>query len=199
MENHDDTSLPKRELPQGSQSSLQQEKLFLLEKKDTVFAICTALSCIVTSAFGLFGGFSLGFALSCVLSITLFAVYFSGGCKVGTFPVACGVLALLLSSVFVCTTNGSVRFCSTIMIVLLSLVCFDGLLHGDAKGNRRTLEIFFTAVATINMIALAVKSLFSNENGNKKTVGKVLVGVLCAVPVLAIVVPLFLSSYDAFL
>jgi len=100
MENHDDTSLPKRELPQGSQSSLQQEKLFLLEKKDTVFAICTALSCIVTSAFGLFGGFSLGFALSCVLSITLFAVYFSGGCKVGTFPVACGVLALLLSSVF---------------------------------------------------------------------------------------------------
>jgi hypothetical protein len=37
-----------------------------------------------------------------------------------------------------------------------------------------------------------------NSNGDKKAIGKVFVGLLCAVPVLIVVVPLLISSDQAF-
>ena len=176
----------------------RRETLFSLDRKDTAFAICAVAECIFTSALGLFEGFNLGFCLSAVVMLVLFTLYFSGKNRVGAYPAVCGGLALLLSAVFVCTSNGSVRFFSIIMILLLALIFFSGLLRGDTRGNQSTLGVFSTALATIERIPMAIKSLFSNENGNKKTVGKVLVGVLCAVPVLAVVIPLLLSSDDAF-
>lgn len=47
-------------------------------------------------------------------------------------------------------------------------------------------------------IGVSLKSLFTSGNGDKKTVGKALVGILCAVPMLIIVVPLLIKSDDAF-
>ena len=58
--------------------------------------------------------------------------------------------------------------------------------------------VFYSALSTIGNIGVSIRSLLSGSDGKKKSIGKVLLGLLCAVPVLIIVVPLLLKSDDAF-
>lgn len=172
--------------------------LFDLKKRDAVFAVSAIVVGIFTALFGVFGGFALGYLLSAVMLLILLGVYFSKGAKAHPFAVVCGVLSLTTNAVFICTTNGSVRFFGVIVGLLLSLVCFDGLINGAVKGNRATFGIFRSAASTVSNVGIAVRSLLSNGKDEKKTVRKVLVGLVCAMPVLAVVIPLLLASDDAF-
>lgn len=182
----------------SSPQPYQPKPLFDLTKGDTAFAICAVLASIFTSIFGIFGGFAFGYLLSIVLMATLFGIYFAKRGKVRVLPIVCGLLSLVGGAVFICTTNGSVRFFGVITSLLLSLVCFDGLINGTAQGNRQTLGVFYSAASVIDNIDITVKSLFSNGNGGKKAIGKALIGLACAIPVLIIVVPLLMSSDYAF-
>ena len=176
----------------------QPKPLFDLTKRDTAFAVCAIIVSIFTSVFGIFGGFALGYFLSATFMLVLFAVYFAKDGKVRVFPAVCGLLALANGAVFICTGNGSVRFFGGIISILLSLVCFDGFRNGGTKGNRQTLGVFYAAASSVESIDVSVKSLFLSGNGGRKTLGKALIGFLCAVPVLFVVVPLLVSSDDAF-
>ena len=176
----------------------EPKPMFGLKKGDTAFAICAVLVCIFASVFGIFGGFALGYLLSVVFMLVLFAVYFARAGKVSVLPVLCGLLSLANSAVFVCTSNGSVRFFGVILSFLLALMCFGSWVSGRAKGNRQTFGVYYTALATMGNMGVAIKSLFSNSNGDKKAIGKVLIGFICAIPVLFVVVPLLISSDDAF-
>lgn len=175
-----------------------QKPLFDLSKRDTAFALWGVIVSVLLSVFGICGGIALGYSLTAVCMLILFTVYFAKGGKVSAFAILCGVLALANAAVFLCTGNGSVRFFGMVVSFLLSLVYVDGFVNGKTAGNRGTTYLFFRAAATVEHIEITVKSLFSDRNGNKKTVGKVLIGLLCAVPVLVVVVPLLLSSDDAF-
>jgi len=181
--------------PEAGQQTME---LYVLDKKDTAFAICAVAASVFAAVFGICGGFALGYLLSTVFMVALFGFYFGKGNKKRVWPVLCGLLALANSVVFVCTSNESVRFFGGVISFLLALVCFEGFVSGGTKGNRQTLGVFYSALSTMGNIGVSVRSLLSNENGDKKTLGKVLVGVLCAVPVLLVVVPLLLSSDDAF-
>ncbi len=172
--------------------------LFSLTTGDTVFAICALAVCIFLSLFGIFSGFAFGYFLSATLMIIMFTAYFLKGGKVRFLSVLCGLLSLGNTVIFICTTNSSVRFFGVIIGLLLSLVCFDGFVNGTAKGNRQTLGIFYSAASAFGNIAVTLKSIFTGKNGNKKVIGKILIGFLCAVPVLIVVVPLLISSDDAF-
>lgn len=169
-----------------------------LTTRDTVFAACALAVSILLSLFGIFSGFSLGYLLTSTVMILLFVFYFAKDGKLRFLPVVCGLLALANGAIFICTTNGSVRFFGVVIGFLLSLVCFDGLVNGNAKGNRQTVGIFYSAASTLRHIGLCLKSLFAGRAKNKKRIGKVFVGLLCAVPVLFIVIPLLISSDDAF-
>ncbi len=169
---------------------------FDLTKGDNAFALCGVLVSVFTSVFGIFGGFSLGYLLSIVFMMALFLCYFAKGGKARFFPIFCGVLALANSAVFICTSNASVRFFGVIVSFLLALVCYDGLVGGEAKGNRQTLRVFSRAVMTMGNVGRAIKSLFVGD-GKRKTAGNVVIGLLCAIPVLVVVVPLLMSD-DAF-
>lgn len=175
-----------------------QTPLFNLNARDTVFAVCALAVSIFFSLFGAFSGFAFGYLLSATLMIIVFTAYFLKGGKARFLSVLCGLLSLGNNAIFICTTNGSVRFFGVIIGLLLSLVCFDGLVNGTAKGNRQTLGIFYSATSTLGNIAVTLKSLFTGEKGDKKAIGKVFVGLLCAIPVLIVVVPLLISSDDAF-
>lgn len=172
--------------------------LFGLTKSDTVFAVFALIASIFTAIFGLFGGFAFGYLLSICIMITLFSAFFIKGSRVSALSLLYGLLALANSAIFICTTNGSVRFFGVITGFLLSLVFFDGVVNKASCGNRQTLGIFYSAASTMGNIGVALKSLFSGGNGDKKTIGKVMLGLLCSVPVLIIVVPLLISSDDAF-
>lgn len=185
-------------MPPTPTTGYQTKPLFDLGKRDAIFAVCAVGASICTAAFGIFGGFAFGYLLSIVVMLSLFCVFFYQKGKVRIFPTVCGLLSLANSAVFVCTTNGSVRFFGVIVSLLLALVCFDGLRNGSTKGNRKTLEVFYSAVATVGNVGVSVKTLFANRDGKKKAIGKVLIGLLCAVPVLLVVVPLLISSDDAF-
>ena len=172
--------------------------LFSLTKRDTAFVICALAASVFLSLFGIFGGFALGYLLSVVMLFILFAVYFAKSGRVRFFPAVCGLLSLANGAIFLCTTNGGVRFFGVITGLLLSLVCFDGFVNGTSVGNRQTLGVFYSAVSTFGNTVPAVKALFTNGKGDKKQIGKALVGLLCAIPVLIVIVPLLLSSDDAF-
>ena len=174
------------------------KRLFDLTGADAAFAVCAVIICVFTAILGIFGGFALGYSVSAVCMLCLFVIYFAKGGKICVFSIACGVLAFANAAVFLCTTNGSVRLFGVLVSFFLSLVCLDGIVNGGVKGNRRTMGLFYRAAATVGNVDIAVKSLFSDRNGNKKTIGKVLIGLLCAVPVLLVVIPLLLSSDDAF-
>ncbi len=169
-----------------------------LTKRDTVFAVGALVVTLFLSLFGLFSSFSLGYLLASTFMIILFAIYFAKGGHLAFSSILCGLLALANGAIFICTTNGSVRFFGVIIGFLLSLVCFDGLVNGASKGNRQTVGIFYSALSTIGNIALSIKPLLAGRKDDKKLIGKVLIGLLCAVPVLIVVVPLLISSDAAF-
>ncbi len=172
--------------------------LLPLGKGDTAFAVAAVAVCILWSSLGLFGGMALGYLLSVVAVMILMSLYLARGGRPTAFSVVCGVLALGLGAVFLCTSNGSVRFYSTIVSFLLGLCCFHSMTVGSVKGNRQTAGIFYTAAATTGNIGVAIKSLFSNEKGEKRAIGKALLGLACSLPVLVIILPLLISSDDAF-
>lgn len=176
----------------------QPRPLFELTKSDTAFSLCAVIISIFTMIFGIFGGFAFGYMLSVILMISLFIVYFAKSSKAHFFPIICGILSLGNSATFICSSNGSVRFFSVVVSFLLALVCFDGIINGTSKGNSGTLGVFYSAFSSIANIAATVKSLFSNGDNGKKTIAKTLIGILCAIPVLIIVIPLLISSDYAF-
>lgn len=175
----------------------EKKPLFSLTKKDGIFAILAVAFSIFTTVFGVFEGFNLGYAISSVLMAALLFAYAARGGRASFWPALCGALGLALNIVFVCTSNGSVRFFGVIVSILLILVCLDGFVNGAAKTNRQTLGVFYTAICTVGNMAVTIKSLFSGD-GDRKTAGKVLVGLICAIPVIIIVMPLLISSDEAF-
>ena len=169
-----------------------------LTKGDTAFAIIAVAVGILCAVFGLFGGMALGYAATVVSATLLMGIYLTKGGRLSALAVVCGLLALGLGAVFVCTTNGSVRFFATVVGFLLGLCACHSIAVGPAVGNRHTAGIAITAAATIGNIGLAVRSLFSGENGEKKAIGKALLGLACSLPIVAIVLPLLLESDYAF-
>ncbi len=172
--------------------------LFELNKQDTLFALGALVSCIFTTIFGFFGGFAFGYLLSVCIMIVMFSVYFIKNNKINLSILVYGLLAVANSVVFICTTNSSVRFFGVVISFLLSLVFFDGVVNKTSSGNRETMGVFYSALSTIGNVGVSLKSLLSNKEGDKKTFGKILTGLICAVPVLIVVVPLLLKSDDAF-
>lgn len=172
--------------------------LFELTKRDNIFAICVLVASVFTSIFGIFGGFAFGYLISMVMFISVFTVYLIKCKNIRLFSLLCMALALGNSAVFITTTNGSVKFFGVVISFMLSVVGAYVLSQGETVGNRATLGIFGRAISTVGNIGVSVKSLLSNSDGNKKSIGKVMLGFLCAIPVLIIVVPLLIKSDDAF-
>ncbi|MDO4608649.1 MAG: DUF4173 domain-containing protein, partial [Clostridia bacterium] len=81
---------------------------------------------------------------------------------------------------------------------LLCIMCFDGNTIGKTQGNRNTAKAFVRAICSVANLDITLKSLFSSGDGNKKMLGKVLIGVVCAVPLLIVIIPLLISSDAAF-
>ena len=176
----------------------EETSLFPMTRRDAAFAVGGLIISVFAAIYGVFGGFALGYTVSAAAMFILFAVYFAKGGKAQAFPILCGLLALANTAVFLCTTNGSVRFFGFLVTIALSLTCFDGLAAGGTTGNRQTVHLFCKAIATIGHIGVTLRSVFTDRTGHKKVVGKALLGLAGAVPVLIVVVPLLVSSDDAF-
>lgn len=172
--------------------------LFELTKQDIAFALCSVVTSIVMVVFGIFGGFALGYYFSLLLIATTIGIYLTKYKKLNSFTVACGILALSSGAIFITTTNVSVRFFGVIMGILLLLVYFGEIINGTSHSNRQTLNVFYSAFSTVGNIGVCIKSIFSSNSGDRRTIFKVMIGFICAIPILIIVIPLLIASDDAF-
>ena len=181
----------------------EAEKGFDLSKKDFIFELILCLTTVLLTVFGIFGGFNIGFS---VTSLTLFGVmtafFISRKTKIGIFPFICGLLNCLVSVSFTVTSNGGIRFLSVVSMLFLSAVWFVSLVTPREKENDFVLLqkiIVPFALGNTYYLPKAVVSLGSlGKKGNKK-LGKALLGIALSIPVLIIVVPLLISSDEAFL
>ncbi len=168
--------------------------------KDTVFAILFVACSIILSAFGIFGGFRAGFTVATILLLTVITFYLkTKEIKISAYSVVCFLVSLGLSVNFSITSNSSVRFWSFVLLAILQLIWFTSLVSGDrAKGDLGILQEIVSPVFNLAIPNLpnAIASLFSGRKN--KNLSKIFLGIVTAIPVLIVVVPLLMSSDQAF-
>jgi len=196
--NPQNNSGEKKQTPEFDIFGFEKKPNFNLTNGDMLFSVLAIFATVFTAVFGIFGGFALGLTMSTFLLISVVGIYFLKHGELRILSVECIALALLVSMVFVCTSNTAVILCGVAASFLLALVAFDGTVNGKASGNRETIGIFYSALSTMSNSWTAVRSMFLKGNGEKKNVGKIFIGLACAFPVLCIVIPLLIMSDDAF-
>jgi len=173
---------------------------FEIKRKDIVFSVILLAVSLIMSFFGIWGGFKAGFYVSLVLfTATASAYLVTKRSKIRAFPLCCAVLSIFVGLSLVLTTDVSVKLLSMLLFLILNLTWLLSLVSdkketGDLSIVRNIFAPFFKGI-TLNL-APTVLSLCSV--GKKKHLIKVLLGLACALPVIFIVVPLLMSSDEAF-
>ncbi len=179
----------------------EKKTKFIADNKDMPFALLFIVGTFLSVAWGLWGGLKFGYSVSHIIAWTVGTAYFvRKDKKITAYGLACGIISLLLALPCAITSNSAVRIFSAFAGVLLEWVWFASLSgKSEAKGDLGLLGLFFGAFFHgIGDMPDAVKTAVSAKTEkSKKTLG-ILAGVLCAVPVLAVVIPLLVSSDVAF-
>ncbi len=177
------------------------KEYFTLEKRDTIFICLLTVAAVLLSAIGVFSGFMLGWTVSFVLLFTLGNVYiYKKGVKLTAFAVCAAVLAVVVSLVFTVATGGTVRFFAFVVSILLALAWCGTVTGNAADGDLGVLSTMFAPVARLALphIPTTVRSAFAGNGTKRNAVGKALLGILAAVPVLLVVIPLLVRADKAF-
>ncbi len=179
----------------------EKKTKFISDNKDMPFALLFIVGTFLSVAWGIWGGFKFGYSVSHIIALAVGTAYFARrDKKITAYGLACGIVSLLLALPCAITSNAAVRILSAFVGVLLEWVWFASL-SGKSKteGDLGLLGLFFGAFFHgIGDMPDAVKTAVSAKTEkSKKTLG-ILAGVLCAVPVLAVVIPLLVSSDVAF-
>lgn len=178
------------------------EKMFSITKKDNVFIIILTVASVLMSVLGIFGGFRGGFAVVNILLMVVMTLFsFKKDYK---FKVSSGIFlaeAILLSLVFLITSNIALRFFGFILSVLVLFLLFFSFAKDERDKNEY--DFFASLMATalggvILNLPVTAKSVFSGDSKSKKHFPKIFIGIVAALPVLTIVIPLLMSSDEAF-
>lgn len=177
-------------------------KTFDLSIKDGIFTLLFCVASLLFSSFGLFGGFRGGFTASFLVIFGVISAYlFTKNIKISGIGAVLGLLSCGLSVVFIITSNGSVRFWGFVCIVLGTLLWFDSLVRKEKIKNEASLFASIFTVLFEDMIpnlSTTFTSFFAGKGKFGKNLGRVLIGIGVAIPVLLIVVPLLMASDDAY-
>lgn len=176
------------------------------EKRDMIFALlCLAVS--VASAYLLmFSGVGLGVSLSSLLILALTFIYVSKEKKKGSaYTYICAALYSSLAVSMSLSDSGFPKFLGVCMMFLLyTVIILDlrGLRVHEAGTYRSVGDVCFAAFGLpFSAFGDTCHALTHETDGAKmkmRKAGSVLIGVLFAIPVLCIVVPLLVSSDAAF-
>ena len=191
------------ETPSGEPITPPKKRGFELSNKDSAFKVIIAISTVLLTIFGIWEGFKAGFTVTALLMFLCLTVYFANrNTKIRFFSVSCGFLNCALASVFAITSNGLIRFMSLISMTVLSAVWFMYLVkvptaHNDF-GVANNIAVPFFKSFTVSLPSTIAAFFRSNPTTKRGSMGKIMLGVLCSVPVLVIVVPLLMLSDAAF-
>lgn len=178
----------------------EPKPLIPLERRDIIFSIIAVTVSIFTAVFGVFGGFTLAFTVSILSLMTLVAIYLGKKGHKNLFGIICAIIALPCSLCFFLTSNTGVKFFAFIEIFMLIAVFLDGIVKPKQRVGDIAFfgNILYSLCSSVSNIGISIKSILAVADNNKKSFSKALIGVICAVPVLIVVVPLLMSSDSAF-
>ena len=178
-----------------------KKETYALDRRDWITAgLLLVMSLFVVIA-GVWGSFSAGFTVSFDLTFLVYTVYFSRkGTRIAPYPLLCGMLSAALSAVFITTTDPVIRFFSVCIMTVLAVIWFASLAQkplfpGELGLAKRVLT---QGVGSIIRCPKSLRSLFASDDPRVKTMAKILLGLLCATPVLFAVIALLIRSDAAF-
>lgn len=180
-------------------SPVKKRQPFELKKRDLIFAGLVSAVTLFGVIAGVWGGFRLGFAAAFLTAFVLLSVYLGKGRRPTAFGAVCGALALALTPAFVLTSNEAVRFFSVLGAAALAVIWLATLSGRKIPaGDLGLAAAFFDPLLDIlGNLDRTFRGLFSG-GARRKGTAKVLLGLVCAVPVLCAVVPLLMQSDAAF-
>lgn len=174
--------------------------------RELIFGLFAVASGLFTANMTVFGGFRLGFALAAVLSILLSWWYLRrSGCKGGWYTHAVLGLCLVIAAGFGWSADSFVK--GWLFLFLLTGVnlafCQMAGQNRFAPGSARSLfdaasAFFGFGMGKSSMALRGVTAAFRAGGVVTQRSGAVLAGLGIAVPALAVVIPLLISSDAAF-
>ncbi|MCR5483962.1 MAG: DUF4173 domain-containing protein [Clostridiales bacterium] len=174
---------------------------YALDRSDRIFAAVLLVLSIFSVSAGVWGGFAAGFTAAFILVFSAFTFYLARkGTPLGFYPILCGVLSVVLSAVFVTTSDLLVRFCSVIVMALTSTVWFCALGEKNIPDRESGLaeRLINQYFKSLSRIPKSLRSLFVSDDPRVKKTSAILLGIACASPLLCAVITLLMRSDAAF-
>lgn len=175
------------------------------DRRDLALAIVLGLLAVLGVNASLFGGFQLGYALTCVGVALVGGIYLRRCGQVTVYGGFCLAALLACAGVFVWHTDRLTRFClggGIVFCAMLALAEYTGIRRWSSGGIGCIADVCALWLARpLSHLGAAVGAIFRREQDGqvqKRRCGGVLLGLLCAVPVLAVLVPLLIGADAAF-
>ena len=175
------------------------------DRRDIVLAVVLLLLAVPGINASLFGGFQLGYTLTSLVITLVSGWYLSRSGQIRPYGAFCLLAMLACTGVFVWHDDRFTRFCLGAGVVCLSMLAlteYTGQKHRDSGTVGCIADVWnLWLLRPLAQVGVSVGAIFRKEqNGQleKRRCGGVLVGLLCAVPVLAVLIPLLIGADAAF-
>ena len=182
------------------------QMLFPTGQRELRFCAAILIAGILLANFVVYGGFNLGFAVMAVACVLCSAVYLlSSGRKISAYSGTLLGLSLVIGGSFLRSDDAFVKFvmlCFLLLSVNLGFCLMAGQNLRSAAGIASLLDgpraLFALGIGKLDAAFRGVKMALKQAGAAGKKRGAMLVGLLIAVPVLAVLIPLLMSADAAF-
>ena len=175
-------------------------------KKELIFGALSVICGLFLCNTVLFGGFHLGFAIALIAIIgTTMGYLLTSGCRLTGYSATLLGLSILIAAGFARSDDGFVKF---VMCCFLAVSVDLGLCLTAGQNRRKTGGITSLLDAPRCLLVLGVGKMPPAFRGIGRTLrsggpamkkgGSVLLGLVIAVPVLAVLIPMLMSADAAF-
>lgn len=179
-------------------------KSFPVENKDIIALLMSFASMFIVSRIGVLGGFNIGFSVSCALALGVSFVYlWKKEATSKIFSIILLLLCFALIASFSLTGDNVIKFCTIVYLPFVTtfLLCNVSNNIDLKKGTYKSFlnSALKTLEGAFLKLDVTFKSYVERLTRNKsKNAVYVIIGIIIAVPLLCIVLPLLSSSDIAF-
>lgn len=187
--------------PETDMLKKSQFKKYDFSVRDLVYIALVTLFCVGLSVFGICRGMTAGFTISAILLTVIMSIFLKEkGSRRGAFAWVSGIFLVLLSIPFAITSNASVLFWCFVLMLILSAYWYLSKSNATHNGEVENFlkNIFLLFFGLFGKFPKTLASVFSSKKIKSKSVLNLIIGLSCAFPVLLIIVPLLMSSDEAF-
>lgn len=175
-------------------------------KKEWIFAVPVFCFALLLTGSLLYHGAQLGFALGAA-GLLLSAYFYLRQCgrRAGGYSTALLLLSLVITAAFPFSDDALLKFLSICTLLMMPGLAFSLMTRKNRHDERRFASLFdglgalfIYGFGEMGSVGRGIREAFRNSGKAGKTGGAVALGLLIAVPVVAVLVPLLMSADAAF-